>query len=385
MSGIVSERDVTSVESRRLRLERERRGHEAFARTRRRAYVENREVLERLDRYAAGGPLVETGDDLRRPLVVTGEPGSGKSALLAHWEARYQNDHPDTIIISHYIGAGTLGADLSGMLRHLMLELSERLDIPEEIAENPEDLPDQFLGWVPWLRGRRVILIIDALNQLRGDLSPNEILSWIPPELGESLRILFSTLEDSILEATRELAWNELTVEPLSEKERFEVARRFIGGESRYSGLRTGQIHQVTASRRSSNPLFLRTSLEELRLRNRNPSTDEKSDNYLEADSLQTLFDRILVRIESEFGVRLVSTALRMIHASRNGLSRDELVDLCGVRPERIDRLLAALDYQLILRDDLYTFFHDHLRQAVEVRYVSTLQSRKAAHRRLGI
>src|SRR5688572_29735537 len=85
-------------------LERERRGHEAFARTRRRAYVENRGVLDRLDRYAAVTPGDATaGRSL--PLVVTGDSGAGKSALLAHWSERYRLDNPDRFIITHYVGA----------------------------------------------------------------------------------------------------------------------------------------------------------------------------------------------------------------------------------------------------------------------------------------
>ena len=365
----------------RLRLERERRGHDAFARTRRRAYVENREILERIDRWAIGS---DGRDRLDRPLVVTGEPGSGKSALLAHWAARFETDHPKTLLLSHFVGAGTFGSDLTGLLRHLMHDLKERLDIPEELAEDPERLPDQFLGWVPWLHGKRVVIVVDALNQLSGEDDPKKLLGWIPGELDNNLRILLSTLRGPLLDEIRSREWNELHVEPLSEAERREVARRFIGGESRFSNIRSGQIKQIANSRRSANPLFLRTSLEELRLRDRAKPKSGDTGEYLEADSLLTLFDRILERIESEFGLRLVSTAMRMIDASRNGLSREELADLCGVRTERIDKLLAALDYQLIRRDQLYTFFHDHLRQAVVHRYASSAQSRSAAHRRLG-
>lgn len=379
----------------RSRLERERRGHEAFARTRRRAYVENPNVLARIDQYVIDDSVEDgTGDGLREgaasserliyPLVITGDPGSGKSALLAHWSARFHVDHPGIPVISHFVGAGTFGSEMTAMLHHVMHDLREQLAIPEEPTENAEELANQFLSWMTWLRRRRVVIIVDALNQIRQGVSPSELLGWVPPQLPPTVRILLSTLEGPILDEVRSRHWNELRVEPLSEAERREVARRFIGGEERFSTLRTQQIQKVAGSQRSANPLFLRTSLEEIRLLNSQQHHGAQAEEYLDADNLLTLFDRILARIESEFNPQMVSTVLRMIEASRNGLSAEEMIAICGARQVWINRFLAALDYQLICRDGLYTFFHDHLRQAVRSRYASTNQSQKAAYRRLG-
>lgn len=375
----------------RSRLERERRGHEAFARTRRRAYVENPNVLARIDQYVIDDAVGDgdrdgaaSSEKLTYPLVITGDPGSGKSALLAHWSARFHVDHPDIPVISHFVGAGTFGSEMTAMLHHVMHDLREQLAIPEEPTENAEELANQFLSWMTWLRRRRVVIIVDALNQIRQGVSPGELLGWVPSQLPPTVRILLSTLEGPILEEIRSRHWNELRVEPLSEAERREVARRFIGGEERFSTLRTQQIQKVAGSRRSANPLFLRTSLEEIRLLNSRQQHADQAEEYLDADNLLTLFDRILARIESEFNPQMVSTVLRMIEASRNGLSAEEMIAICNARRAWINRFLTALDYQLICRDGLYTFFHDHLRQAVRNRYVSTNQSEKAAYRRLG-
>lgn len=59
-----------------LPLERERMDHEAFARSRASVYIGRQEYFDRLDAHVADdGP----------PLVVLGESGSGKSALLSNW------------------------------------------------------------------------------------------------------------------------------------------------------------------------------------------------------------------------------------------------------------------------------------------------------------
>ena len=56
------------------------------------------------------------------PLVVLGESGSGKSALLANWAARYREKHTDAFMIQHYIGATPYSADWASMLRRIMGE-----------------------------------------------------------------------------------------------------------------------------------------------------------------------------------------------------------------------------------------------------------------------
>src|SRR5690606_20471805 len=57
-------------------LDRETAGHDAFARSRAAVYIGRQEYFDRLDAHVAGdGP----------PLVILGESGSGKSALLANW------------------------------------------------------------------------------------------------------------------------------------------------------------------------------------------------------------------------------------------------------------------------------------------------------------
>ena len=63
-------------------LDREAMDHEAYAQSRERVYIGRQEYFDRLDAHAAGR------ED--HPLVVLGESGSGKSALLANWVARYR-------------------------------------------------------------------------------------------------------------------------------------------------------------------------------------------------------------------------------------------------------------------------------------------------------
>ena len=176
-------------------LERERRAHEAFAATRRYAYVERPATVEALDTFTA--PLLLNGR-LRTPLaplLVTGERGSGKSALIAWWTERHRSRRPDAFIISHYIGASTEGDNHLSLLRRIMLEIRHRYGISEDPPTFPEQIVSTFPLWLGRIRGEPLLLAIDALDQLPatgayivalpmkikdGSGGPLRIVAWVP-------------------------------------------------------------------------------------------------------------------------------------------------------------------------------------------------------------
>ncbi|HWF61428.1 MAG TPA: hypothetical protein VN666_14100 [Nitrospira sp.] len=112
-------------------LTREAREHEAFAEIRRRTYIGRPDYFERLDRHAMddGGPLVLLGDS-----------GGGKSALLANWAARWREQHPQDLIIQHYIGSTPDSADHWRLMRRVIEEIKRWTDDPEEVPHSHDDL-----------------------------------------------------------------------------------------------------------------------------------------------------------------------------------------------------------------------------------------------------
>ena len=81
-------------------LERERRSHEAYAHERRRVYVGQEEtvaaLLARLEQASD-----EKGEEAARSRItlVTGESGTGKSALIANVLERHRQAHPGHVVI----------------------------------------------------------------------------------------------------------------------------------------------------------------------------------------------------------------------------------------------------------------------------------------------
>ena len=307
-------------------LEAERRGHNAFAESRRRAYIEHEPTLRKLDEYVATATTSSKKGENSRvyPIVVTGESGSGKSSLLSWWSKRYCEANPNTFVIEHYIGATPGSSDQFGLLRRVMVEIKERYDIEETPPLEPADIVNEFPAWLARLGEDRLVILIDALNQLAG----TDHLDWLPLDFHPNVRIILSTLPGSLLEACTARKWPTVNVHLLGTRARQQAVRAYFDRFGKQ--LEPKQTARIASNSNTTNPLYLRTSLEELRIFGQHEKLDDRINHYLAAESLEELYQRILERMEVDFGKGLTRQVMSLIWASRNGLSLEELHGIIG-------------------------------------------------------
>jgi len=357
-------------------LTRERAEHETFAAGRAGVYIGREEYFERLD----------AGDS---PLVVVGDSGSGKSALLANWVRRHREAHPEDVAIQHYIGATGPSSDWTELVRRILGELRQRWPDLEPPPVHSADLRSALASTLERVANRApVVLVLDALNQLE-DRDAALDLAWLPEALPPGIRLLVSTLEGRPLDAVRRRGWAELAVEPLAEAERTDLIARYLAQYRK--ALSPERAARIAAAPASANPLYLRALLEELRLWGAHDTLDEGIERYLAAPDPEALYLVILTRWEADYErdrPRLVGDAMRALWSARRGLSQAELLDLLGADgaplPGRFwSPLHLAAESALLNRAGLLGFFHDYLRRAVEHRYLPDADARRAAHLRL--
>ena len=358
--------------------EQETSVHEAFAIERTRVYIENTDLIESLDKHS------ESAD---QPLVILGESGSGKSALLANWVLQYMEKHPDEIVFTHFIGATSTSTDWEAMLRRIMVELKHCFDIQQDIPEDKNELKLAFANWLHMVSAQgRFVLIIDALNQLE-DRDGAQDLVWLPAMIPENIRLIVSTLPGRSLDVLKEMEWKTLEV-PLQDIERRKtliIKYLALYGKNPSSA----QVAMIASYSQTNNPLYLRSLLEELRLYGDHFTVDRQFTWYLEARTVEELFDKILIRWERDYESDrpgLVGDAMRYIWASRKGLSESELAGILGNGDDNplpaaywIPLYLAA-DKSLINRAGLIDFFHDNLQNAVQKRYLADEKDEINAH-----
>ncbi|MBI3259218.1 MAG: tetratricopeptide repeat protein [Ignavibacteriae bacterium] len=351
-------------------LEKERFIHNAFMQAHRRVYINIPEQFKTITNY-----VEESGGS---PLVLTGESGCGKSALLANWAADYITANPNAFIITHNIGITSTGNDHLDFIWRICSEIKQRYSLPDEIPATAEQLEAKFPIWLARARGEKLIILIDALDKLNG--APEQ-LRWLPEYLPPYIRLIVSAVESPELDILRSRNWREFKLLPLNKKERESLVKEFLASFGKSLSLRQRQT--IAADDKSSNPLFLRTLLEELRVFGLFEHLDRQITLYLTAEDTSDLFLKVLERLEIDFSVDLVRKVAESLWAARRGLSETELLEITQARRMELSALLVALEHHLLRRAGLLSFFHQYLRQAIEQRYLSDISDRNNAHLRL--
>jgi nephrocystin-3 len=373
-------------------LTREAQAHEAFGELRRRTYIGRTEYTGALNRHAAA-----TGG----PLVVTGDSGSGKSALLANWLAAWHKAHPADVIVQHYIGGTGDSADHWRLMSRVMAEIKHRSEDPEALPVTRDDIRRDFPHWLTKARawaehqGVRFILVLDALNQLE-DHDHARLIGWLPelPFAGP-LRLIVSTLPgtsgtDDPLAAIRARGWRELRVQPLKVDERRQMIADYL---TRF-GKKLDERHlvRVSSAPPAANPLYLKILLDDLRVTGTYDRLDQRLTEYLTAADIPVLLQKVLARYQRDYEhdrPGLVCDALGLIWAARRGLTESELLHL--LRPAGLSQLppaiwnplRAALAEGLVDPGGILNFAHDFLRTAVETACVPSQPRQHAVRLRL--
>lgn len=382
--------------------------------------------LEKSIDDALEGSLRDSTNKALRYIMVSGEPGSGKSSLLAklylnlieHEKARPSG----TLIISRFIGASPRSTSSMHLIRDFCAILIRECKISEgssegekdaSIPSNPIELKKAFADFLK-KAGRRVVIIVDALNQLQKGTG-NNLVSWLPKDLPGNACIVMSIaeggsfVEDSknIREAMKErgLIPQEIYVEKLSQEEKKDIVTSYLKQYNKE--LSQSQVDRIINKRESYNPLYLQVALEELRM----VSRFEEVDGFTESGIRETaheMFEKVLERIENDMerqygdkGRELFKRYMINISLGRSGMSEQDLRLLLGdwravdknakmEEKRRQAEKIRLSDYQwsslkrsmrmyMFLSGDLWNFFHQQLKQAVGTRYLKSEADRYEA------
>ena len=355
---------------------RERFGHEAYAATRRRAYVDHEPTLKKLDKHVE--PVSSDNRERSRPLVITGDSGSGKSALLARWTRLYRAKHPNAFVIEHYTGSTPSSVDRFALMRRIMVEIRDRYNLDDELPALPDQIVTEFPAWLARLRNEPLVLVIDALDRF-GD--PEQTVRSLPADYPSEVRVLCSTLP-SLIDVIQDKGWKTFKIPPLGARNRKRAIRAYLAEFSK--GLEPEQIRRIAADGKNANPLYLRTSLEELRLHGQHETLNRRINHYLSATDPEDLFRLVLERVENDFGKGLTTSVMSLLWASRNGLTETELATITEVPSDKLRQLTRGMEYHFTLIDGRVNFCHEHLRTAVRKRYTGSRVRQRNLHRKIG-
>lgn len=350
----------------------DRQGHEQFLVERTALFVGREDAIARVLAHA-------TASTESQPLLVTGEPGSGKSALLAEC-ARRCRELGDALVLPYFIGGAPGSTSPAVMVRSLCATLQQQRgftgDIPTEAIELFRAFPS-FLARAA-VRGP-VVLILDALNQLDTDTG-GQNLTWLPPSWPSGVKVIASTTDGDVLEqfVQRLPPDHVLRLESMTGNEQITLVSRLLGRRGkRLTQEQLARLLDPAQRPDASLPLYISVAIEELSLFGHYDALEVRIDRL--PPTLTALFDQVLVRIEQDHGRSMAELVLRILAASRSGMLESEILDLLerdepGFARLRWVRLYRSLEFYLRRVDEasgggLLGFFHEQIRDAVFRRY----------------
>ena len=326
-------------------LEREQQAHRDFAKDRSNHFVGRTDVLARIQEY------LESSDD-KRPLIIHGKSGSGKTALMA----KAWLDRKGTT--ARFIGTTPGSSDLRSLLTDLCTELG--VDSP---PQDMNELVRTFRGRLsadehgtdqPTEPPAPVILFLDALDQLN-PTDNARMLYWLPRTLAPGVKLVMSVLETEASEEENLAAedpydlvtriWPDSLAELglLDEASGNKLLDDWLSDAKRT--LQPDQRADITNNfQANGSPLYLKLAFEEARHWKSWEGLPCNSDDVpgLNGDIPGILVD-LFWRLErpERHGALLAQRALRSIAAAKNGLTEDELLDILSADSEVITDFLA--------------------------------------------
>ena len=367
-------------------LEKEARKHASYRQSRIGIYL-GKKHIDRLDE------LIDVGE---QKILITGESGSGKSALIANWMHQHEREHPGDVVYAHHLGCSNDANAIRPLLCRMLDTASKLLEEAELIKEPirvPEDwweltakLAETLQDLGRWCRttGKRWIWVLDGVDRLADD--DQQALPWLPLLIPEGVSVVISALDCPVKAILLERQFQMLEIGPLQRNEQEQLIETYL---ERYAKrLDSARVEQILSCELARSPLFLQVLLEELRQCGRFEMLESQIADYIRplADgslAVNDLYDRVLERLEGDCGVEVVTKVLTALWASRAGLSESELLGITGLPTLRWAPIDLALEQAFGRNGNRLVFDHDFLRKSVTDRYLYTEELRKDAHSEL--
>lgn len=331
-----------------------------FMNSRHKLYIPRKEDFDRLNQFL---------NSKEQDLLVTGQSGIGKSALIANWLKRLEcKKHKlPCNIIYHFLG-NTFGSNsYEEVLLHICDELVSQNYCRETLLEDyesPEHRAQRYMSEAV-KKGKPILVVIDGINQISNS-NQSFPFDWLP-QPHPKVKYLFSSVEDDeITKAFHYRKYPIYVLKPFNDDQKYVFISEYLSLVGKR--LNESQYNRIIHSPITNNALVLRSLLDELICFGSYEYLDERINYYILTDSVAVFFDRILQRMEKDYeGARQL---LAVIYVSEHGLSENELVGITGIKNIDFHLFYCAYTTHITNCQGLYNFSHQYIKDAVKARYL---------------
>lgn len=319
-------------------------------------YVKNQENFDYLTRFAE--------DSEQDHLVITGDSGMGKSALLANWTN--ENEHNEHFTVIPYFLSNGGNQSSSSILNYIAEEISAHCGL-DLVNGSDEKTMERLLQELS-ARDDRLVIIIDAINQI-ADVKQAKLLNWLPV-FPKNVKVVFSSLkEDATMEALLNRKYPIYELSHLDEGQRRQLVERYLK-ENYSKQLRDDLISRIIKDQQCENTLVLKTLLDEIICIGRHDVLDKQIDYYLHSASVAEFYEKVIMRFEQEFGHEFIRKVLGLLAVSRNGLTEQQIIRMAGIKPLDWSAFYCSFSTHLNNQSGRLVFTHSYITSTVQHRYL---------------
>ena len=274
-----------------------------------------------------------------KPLVVHGQSGCGKTALMAVAARRAKATCSNAVVVLRFLGTTGQTASARLLLLNVCAQITRVFN--KDLAAIPtsyKDLVNYFRTCLAFATSDKpIIVFLDSLDQLNNeDFGQN--LAWLSlsEDLPPNVKLVVSSLPTRSLDILKShLKDGEyVEVRPLSLNEGPEILQKML--EAKHRRVTDSQKSVIMAAfKKCPLPLFLRLVAD---IAERWKSFDEVDASAL-ADDMPGLITKLFDRLESRYGDMFVHHSLSYITAAKNGLSLAELEDILSCDDDVLDSI----------------------------------------------
>lgn len=352
-----------------------RRRHQALMYRLADGYIEDPSNISNLNEWIE--------DPKEQFIVLRGDVGIGKSALIAYWLREQYKIRPDRKVIWHCVAYAT-EVDGDGVTKRLITEIVDLYQISndeiEKIKKEIKDEEELLSHVINMIAGKdNLLLIIDGINKYNKRDGDKRLLWMLTTP--KNIKIMLSTTpDDESMESLTYRHWLCLTLPPLSIQIRSEIIQKYLIKYGKK--LTEAQVDKIANTKLFENTSALMSLLNELVSFGDYYQLDQHLDKYLHAQSLAELYELILSRNERDYGEQLVKDVLSFFWVSRKGLSESDIMQAANLIQLSWSQFYCAFSTHFNRRDGLLYISNPILKEAIYQRYLSN-ESESQYRRRL--
>eukprot|EP01038_Epipyxis_sp_PR26KG_P006095 gene6095-8399_t len=167
-------------------------------------YSLSSELFMKLDNYVdEKDPQSIT--DSKPPLLIKGESGIGKSALLSNWLHRRERFTirkriVDEYVFWHAVGCNRQSLSANNLIRRIIVGLKNRFDLIRDVPKENENLCWELPRFLDLAskKARIIVIVIDGINRLLNSEGQEDALTWLPLVYPANIRVILSITTQAV-------------------------------------------------------------------------------------------------------------------------------------------------------------------------------------------